>query len=315
MKDDPVEVIQKHYYEIAQGNTPGQFAALMKMVPISQVMFGSDYKGGIVLRPDRPWETTIVRRGSTVPSDVVEFYNPPVWDSDEKVYKMWYIIGDGAATGFARSRDGVHWEKPNLGVTEFRGSKENNLVSVRDQPKAMIVHVLRDPDDTADRRYKGMAFLGAAGRQLVVSRDGFDFRALPREPIPGQDTSHLIWDERARQYVLTVKHSGPFGRSVWLSTSKDFENWTPHELIFSADALDQELGRRRIRRISATPAFTIRMRSGRTSSVPRCIRCRYFPTNRSISGCRFSSRPPTGSALRSTIRTASTQSSWPPAGI
>jgi predicted TIM-barrel fold metal-dependent hydrolase len=43
MKDDPVAVMQKHYYEIAQGNTPGQLAALMKLVPISQVMFGSDY--------------------------------------------------------------------------------------------------------------------------------------------------------------------------------------------------------------------------------------------------------------------------------
>ena len=43
MKDDPVEALKKHYYEVAQGNTPGQLAALMKMVSISQVMFGSDY--------------------------------------------------------------------------------------------------------------------------------------------------------------------------------------------------------------------------------------------------------------------------------
>lgn len=43
MKEDPIEVLKKHYYEVAQGNTPGQLAALMKMVSISQVMFGSDY--------------------------------------------------------------------------------------------------------------------------------------------------------------------------------------------------------------------------------------------------------------------------------
>jgi 6-methylsalicylate decarboxylase len=41
--EDPTPILQKHYYEIAQGNTAGQFAALMKMVTISQVMFGSDY--------------------------------------------------------------------------------------------------------------------------------------------------------------------------------------------------------------------------------------------------------------------------------
>jgi predicted TIM-barrel fold metal-dependent hydrolase len=44
MKENVVnDVLRKHYYEVAQGNTPGQLAALMKLVSISQVMFGSDY--------------------------------------------------------------------------------------------------------------------------------------------------------------------------------------------------------------------------------------------------------------------------------
>jgi 6-methylsalicylate decarboxylase len=43
MPDGPVPIVQKFYYEIAQGNMPGQFAALMKIIPVSQVLFGSDY--------------------------------------------------------------------------------------------------------------------------------------------------------------------------------------------------------------------------------------------------------------------------------
>jgi predicted TIM-barrel fold metal-dependent hydrolase len=43
MPDGPVPIVQKYFYEVAQGNTPGQLAALLKLVPISQVMFGSDY--------------------------------------------------------------------------------------------------------------------------------------------------------------------------------------------------------------------------------------------------------------------------------
>jgi predicted TIM-barrel fold metal-dependent hydrolase len=43
MPDGPIPILQKYFYEIAQGNTPGQLAALMKLVPISQVMFGTDY--------------------------------------------------------------------------------------------------------------------------------------------------------------------------------------------------------------------------------------------------------------------------------
>jgi predicted TIM-barrel fold metal-dependent hydrolase len=34
---------RKFYYELAQGNTPGQIAALLKMVPVSQVLYGTDF--------------------------------------------------------------------------------------------------------------------------------------------------------------------------------------------------------------------------------------------------------------------------------
>jgi predicted TIM-barrel fold metal-dependent hydrolase len=43
MPDGPVPIVQRYYYEIAQGNLPGQFAALLKLIPVSQLMFGSDY--------------------------------------------------------------------------------------------------------------------------------------------------------------------------------------------------------------------------------------------------------------------------------
>jgi len=43
MPDGPVPIVQKYFYEIAQGNLPGQFAALLDLVPASQLMFGSDF--------------------------------------------------------------------------------------------------------------------------------------------------------------------------------------------------------------------------------------------------------------------------------
>ena len=42
MKDGPLPEFKKFYYELAQGNTPGQLAALLKMVPVSQVLYGTD---------------------------------------------------------------------------------------------------------------------------------------------------------------------------------------------------------------------------------------------------------------------------------
>ena len=43
MPDGPEPVVRKYFYEIAQGNEPGQLAALLKLVPVSQLLFGSDF--------------------------------------------------------------------------------------------------------------------------------------------------------------------------------------------------------------------------------------------------------------------------------
>jgi predicted TIM-barrel fold metal-dependent hydrolase len=43
LPDGPLPEFAKFNYELAQGNTPGQIAALLKMVPVSQVMYGTDY--------------------------------------------------------------------------------------------------------------------------------------------------------------------------------------------------------------------------------------------------------------------------------
>jgi predicted TIM-barrel fold metal-dependent hydrolase len=42
-RPDPTPYLEKFYYEVAQGNTPGQLAALFKLVDTPQVMFGSDF--------------------------------------------------------------------------------------------------------------------------------------------------------------------------------------------------------------------------------------------------------------------------------
>jgi predicted TIM-barrel fold metal-dependent hydrolase len=39
----PLPELQKFHYELAQGHTPGQLAALMKMVPTSQLLYGTDF--------------------------------------------------------------------------------------------------------------------------------------------------------------------------------------------------------------------------------------------------------------------------------
>ncbi len=199
------------------------------------------YEGNPVIRPDRPTD------GATI-----EMRNAPSWDAEGRVWKAWYMAnGDAGGCAFASSTDGIHWEKPVLGKVERNGNTNNNLVTVKGDPKAFLQHVFLDAGAPRERRYKAM--IGPRDRQPAVSSDGYVFRPLDVPPIPSQDESHLTWDSLKRQYILTVKHAGPFGRSVYLSLSRTFEDWSEPELIYHADALDQLLGERHIREIEANP--------------------------------------------------------------
>ena len=205
------------------------------------------YEGNPVIRADQPWEKAPGRYAApgktAAQSEHIQATSAPIWDPREKVWKMWY--GSRSGTGFARSRDGIVWEKPNLGKKEFQGSRNNNLIVVEGEPEASVAHVIWDPIGSRENRYKGL-LTGPRGRKPVVSANGLDFTVLDVALIPSQDTSQLTFDEMGKQYILTVKHRGPFGRSVFLSLSKDFRSWTKPELIFHADALDQQLGAERI---------------------------------------------------------------------
>ena len=48
LKDGPMPAFARFYYELAQGNTSGQLAALLEMVKVSQLLYGTDYpfRGG-----------------------------------------------------------------------------------------------------------------------------------------------------------------------------------------------------------------------------------------------------------------------------
>src|SRR5262249_16165739 len=71
------------------------------------------HEGNPVLKADRSWE------GAVDWASVIH-------DEEERVFKIWYLTANGLAYG--TSRDGIHWEKPSLGIREWQGSKENNLV-------------------------------------------------------------------------------------------------------------------------------------------------------------------------------------------
>ena len=70
LKDGPLPAFRKFYYELAQGNTPGQLAALLEMVPVAQLLYGTDFpfrdgaevNGGIKARRFKAAELRAIER-------------------------------------------------------------------------------------------------------------------------------------------------------------------------------------------------------------------------------------------------------------
>lgn len=147
----------------------------------------------IVIRPDKPWEQLMISFFLTV-------------RDEEGKLRMWYICRDKANhpnVAYAESRNGIHWNKPNLGIVEYDGGKKNNLVGLN----SLEGVVFQDPNAPAPERYAYVTHLWTEGMVRFHSPDGLHWQ---RDKTPllrlGADTQNVtFWDERLRKYVLYLR--------------------------------------------------------------------------------------------------------------
>jgi len=173
--------------------------------------------------------------------------------------RMWYECGDQDKFGgvaYAFSTDGgATWTKPSLGVIEYRGSTDNNLVVVG-------VHgttVFRNrPDAPEDQQY--VLFSGNPNR-LYVSPDGIHWTPYGKEPFldlaaitdtPTMKEFHLdsqnvmFWDARIGQYVVYPRinfRSDPkvdrnFHRTFGYAASSDLDSFPLPTVVLQRDERD-----------------------------------------------------------------------------
>ena len=109
-----------------------------------------------------------------------------LYDDQERLFKAWYLGKDlehrrWRATGYAISDDGVHWEKPRLGLYPYQGSTDNNICYPH---CGAVIKDTGEPD--SDKRYKMVAkpMPGGTGNHLAYSADGVHWRQGPRIDLP-----------------------------------------------------------------------------------------------------------------------------------
>lgn len=206
----------------------------------------------IVMVTDEPWEGSYSN------------YNSIFKDGD--IYRMYYRGADRGPRGefnlphpmvwcYAESKDGIHWTKPSLGLFEFNGSKDNNIVLATTDfgdfhyKLTDNVSVFKDdnPDVTPDARYKAIADRRIPAWELLVfkSPDGIHWTPLSETPILKDGTfdtqNTAFWDSDKVEYRIYWRIFIDNQRAIRTASSKDFIHWENHTNLQFADTMYQQL--------------------------------------------------------------------------
>lgn len=218
---------------------------------------------------DAPWEGT----GSG--------YHSVFRDGDKyrMYYKAWHLDAQQGKlnTGrhplfccYAESDDGITWRKPELGLVEFEGSKDNNIVVASGKmtgPGGGTISVdaghpaiFKDenPDAADDSRYKAI-FRSSSPNGLLPfkSADGLHWMPMSDEPIlhglGAFDSQNLaFWDPNIGKYraywriftagKTTDSQWQPAGhRAIRTATSDDLLNWSQWTDLTYEDSPSEQL--------------------------------------------------------------------------
>lgn len=202
----------------------------------------------IVLVHDAPWEGS----GSG--------YHSVFHDGERyrMYYKAWHldVTAERVTTNshpgyccYAESDDGIHWRKPNLGLHEFKGSKDNNITIATEKMGAAqldaahpAVFLDENPDAPLEARYKAiLRSNGPHGLLALKSADGLRWSLMQETPVLTDgafDSQNLaFWDPVRKEYraywryftagVADDKEWKPAGkRDIRTATSKDMLTWS-----------------------------------------------------------------------------------------
>ncbi len=190
-----------------------------------------------VLKMDKPWEGS----GSGIYSVVFK---------DGDIYRMFYratfpksendsSAGQGCA--YAESSDGINWERPNLGIIEYKG-QDTNMVFTGKNAHNFSPFIDRNPDCKEDEKYKAVAGHHVGGLMGYKSSDCLHWELIQDKPLftKGAFDSHNLafYDTNYNKYVCYSRYFDATDKTFDLSSgvraiqhnySDDFLNWSEPE--------------------------------------------------------------------------------------
>ena len=123
---------------------------------------------------DRPWDSQSAQPGRVI------------YDARNRRFRMYYRAWTGEQTFLCAldSDDGLHWERPELGLVDFDGSKRNNITTACADHLATIWDAHEQDESRRwkqiDNKPTGTYESGDPRWQARYSKDGYDWHLYPQ---------------------------------------------------------------------------------------------------------------------------------------
>jgi hypothetical protein len=139
------------------------------------------------------------------------------FDAEKSLFKMWYTAGWRGGLALATSRDGVHWERPELGL-----AGGNLLLAPGLKDAGWDNGVWMDSSSpNPGERYKLLVQRSGKEHSLHTSADGLKW-SKGVSTGPAADYCSFFYNPFRRVWVHSIKRNGPRGRTRYYSETREF---------------------------------------------------------------------------------------------
>lgn len=213
-----------------------QFTASADTVPEEPVEIGTKpqfvFDTFIIFIIDNHWAIPYGKEAAQrVYHQPKKFAGPPViageggyvsvlWDEETGLFRLWYRTWSPPsqtkrsgryATAYAESKDGVHWRLPNIGLYEWTGTTDNNIVWTGIDGRRGGSPFFLDLPKTAKRAFRHvMLYREVDGMHLIGSHDGIHWARSSDLRISAIRCARSTWFTTDRTRFLSVSACNPF---------------------------------------------------------------------------------------------------------
>ena len=190
----------------------------------------------VAITCDKPWEGNNCGYWTVLYDDQAKIF---------RAYAKAWSVNNGEVEGHGivittyESEDGIHWTRPNLGLFERNGSKDNNIV-INEAVDHTDCHdfspfIDTNPNAKPEARFKAVGLsMGLKGLYAYQSPDGIHWTPMCDEPVYTEgafDTQNItFWSEKEQKYILYYRIFSEGGyngtRLICRAVSDDYLHWT-----------------------------------------------------------------------------------------